>query len=160
MTVFHRLAFEQLHHEKRAAFVRSALDDVVVEHLHDARMVHAVRGVTFAEKSFAQLGTARERRMKNLHRGARAIAMNARVHRGHSADADETLERPLVVERAANALLRSLVAVVAHGVTFITPTSAARPRNDNQRRAPFRCTRLRRRVFRGGVSRACRLCAS
>ena len=102
--ILHRLALEQLHHQVRGAGVRSAGDDVVIEHLDDARVVDFVRGVPLALESLPHLLVARQLRVQHLDGRARAVAVAPGVHRGHPADADQPLQRPFVVEHAAYAL--------------------------------------------------------
>ena len=104
--VLQRLAFEQLHDEVRGARVRPAGDDVVVHDLDRARVLDAVRRIPLPQEPLAHLAVARKIRVKHLDGGSRAIAVACFVHRSHTADAEQTLERPLLVEHCAHALLR------------------------------------------------------
>ena len=76
------LAFEELHHEERAA----VLGDVVVEDVDRPRMRDDVREIALAQKVTAQPGVAREVRVQDLDRGAKAVAnVDGCVHVAHSA---------------------------------------------------------------------------
>ncbi len=104
--VLQRLAVEQLHHDVGRPLVGARRDAVVVEDLHDAGVVHLVRGVPLAQEALAHLGVARQAGVQDLDRRARPVAVPPLVHRGHAADAEHALERPLVAEHGADAFLR------------------------------------------------------
>jgi hypothetical protein len=109
--VLQRLAVEELHHEVRRASRRAGGNDVVVEHLHCARVIDAVGGVALAKEPLAHFAVPRQVGVKELDGAARAVAMARRVHGGHAADAEKALEGPLVVEHAADTRPRSSVSV-------------------------------------------------
>ncbi len=83
-----RLAFEELHDEKRLFLIR----DVVVEDRNAPRMIDAVRYVAFAEESIANTDVAREFRMEDLQRDTRAVAVGGAKHGRHTADAQHRVE--------------------------------------------------------------------
>ena len=131
-SLLERLPFEQLHHEVGGALGRSALDDVVVQHLDDAAVRDAVRRVALAQEPLADLGDARELGVEKLHRGARAVAVAGGVDRAHPAGAEEVLERPFLVEDGSHTLLGPRIHAVGHGDVI----AQSHPRWFCPRRAP------------------------
>ena len=108
-----RLTHEQLHDQVRRAVVGAARDDVVVEHLDDARVFDAIGGVTLAEEPTAHILVLCVAVVEHLHGGARPVAMQPGVHCTHPADAEQALELPLVVENLADTSVRPAARVVA-----------------------------------------------
>ena len=88
------LALEQLHDEERLAL----LGHVVVEDLDGRRVIDLVRDVRLAEEPLADRLLAREVGVEDLERGALAVAVRRRVHRGHTADAQKAFDRPLPLD--------------------------------------------------------------
>ena len=111
--VLERLTLQQLHHEIGRAVVGSVLHDVVIEDLHGAAMLDAIRGVAFPQKSLADSGVLPELGVEDLHRRTRAVAMPSSVDSRHSAHADEALEGPLLVEDPTDARARLGAQVVS-----------------------------------------------
>jgi len=95
------LALEELHDEERGA----VLGLVVVEHAHDARMVHGVRDVPFAREAGADVAQHRELRVQHLERDAAPVAVGRRIHGAHAADAEEAIDLPLPADARPHASL-------------------------------------------------------
>ncbi len=110
--VLQRLTVEQLHHDVGGALVGPRADDVVVEHLDGTRVLDLVGRVPLAQEPLAHLAVARQAGVQDLDGRAGAVAVPPLVDRGHAADAEHPLERPLLAEDGAHALERLLVDVV------------------------------------------------
>ena len=112
-----RVALEELHDEERAPVGCS----VVVEHPHRAGMVHAIRDVALPEKSPAHLLVARARVPEDLDRTAEAIAVRRSEYSGHSADANQRVEVPLVEKSRPHERGGFLTKVVGHAFHVTQP---------------------------------------
>ncbi len=93
-----RLAVEQLHHEEHEAVAGA----IVVEHLHDTGVPHRVGRVPFSQETGDEIGVRREVRVEHLDGRPASIAVGHRVHGAHSADAEERVDVPFVLEPPAN----------------------------------------------------------
>ena len=79
--------------------------DVVVEHAHGAGMVDLVRDVALAQEPLAHVLVRGDVRVQHLDGDLLAVAVRRRVDRGHAADVDQAIDRPLVVEGLPDPLL-------------------------------------------------------
>ncbi len=89
-----RLAFEQVHHEEGAPVGHL----VVVEHPHDARVVHRVREASLAEKAPPCAFATRQSDAQNLDGDASPAAMVGLVDRRHAPSPEEPNDSPLLAE--------------------------------------------------------------
>ena len=92
-----RLAFEQLHYEKREAFFGGS----VVEDTHDRGVADAVGDVGLAAKSLEILRVFELIGVSYLDRETTAGAMCRGVHRSTASDAEQLVDLPLAHEHGA-----------------------------------------------------------
>jgi hypothetical protein len=108
-----RLPLEQLHDEKHGP----VLGRVVVEDAHGPPVIDLVGDITFTQKAVPQLGVDRNVRVEHLDRYPVPVAVRAKVHRGHTAGANEPLKAILRIDCASDARSRVIVQVAPHGPT-------------------------------------------
>jgi hypothetical protein len=96
-------------------------------------MADVVGRAPFAEKPFAYLGIRRELGVQHLDRPALAVAVRARVDRGHAADAEQVIEPQFLPQDETHALLRGCTREAV--VMGISASAEDRSRRDSARSA-------------------------
>ena len=90
---------QQLHDQEHFAFGRH----VIVEHVNCAWMADPVGEVALALEALADARIGGVEAAKHLDRPAHAVAVGGRVDRRGAADAEQSIEVPLVEQRGSDA---------------------------------------------------------
>ncbi len=83
------------------------IGDVFVVDGDAPAVLDPVGDVALPDEALPDADVARELRVEDLQRLARAVAMRGRVDRRHAADAEQRIEAPLVVDRRPYARART-----------------------------------------------------
>jgi hypothetical protein len=107
-----RLTVEQLHDEERAA-VRGRVD---IAYFHRAGVHESIDSLRFLIEPRTQLGQARDLGVEDLDGISPPDLVHADVDSGHTARAQQPLDRPLPAQHCADSALQFLVVHIRYQV--------------------------------------------